>query len=54
MAKEIKEEKEIVLCSANKSLTISHLGVQFRDGKFVTKDRKLANIILKYDSIFEM
>lgn len=55
--KEVKQKKgseEITLVCSNKSLTISHLGVQFRDGKFTTTDRVLANIVLKYAEVFEV
>lgn len=46
--------KEITLCCGNKSLTISHLGVQFREGKYITTDRKLADRVLKYADVFEV
>lgn len=56
MAKETTKatKKEITLCCANRSLTISPLGVQFKDGKFVTTDRKLAEKVLKYADVFEV
>lgn len=53
-AKAKKDSKEITLLCSNKSLTISHLGVQFKEGKFVTTDRTLANIVLKYAEVFEV
>ena len=48
------ESKKIVLASSNPALSIFHLGVQFTEGKFETVDRELANIVLKYDGVFEV
>ena len=48
------EAKKIILASANQNLSIFHLGVQFTDGKFETVSRELADIILKYDGVFEL
>ena len=48
------EPKKIILASSNPHLSIFPLGVYFKDGKFETTDRKLANAILKYDGVFEL
>lgn len=48
------ESKKIILASSNPHLSIFPLGVYFKDGKFETTDRKLANAILKYDGVFEL
>lgn len=48
------ESKKIVLASSNPNLSIFHLGVQFTEGKFETVDRELADIVLKYDGVFEL
>ena len=48
------EPKKIILASSNPNLSIFHLGVQFTEGKFETVDRELADIVLKYDGVFEL
>jgi hypothetical protein len=48
------EPKKIILVSSNPNLSVFHLGVQFTDGKFETVNRELADIILKYDGVFEL
>ena len=48
------EPKKIILASSNPNLSIFHLGVQFVEGKFETVDRELADIVLKYDGVFEL
>ena len=48
------EPKKIVLASSNPHLSIFHLGVYFKDGKFETTDRKLADVVLRYDGVFEI
>ena len=48
------EAKKIILASANPNLSIFHLGVHFKEGKFETTDRELANVILKYAGVFEV
>ena len=48
------EPKKIILASSNPHLSIFPLGVYFKDGKFETTDRKLANALLKYDGVFEL
>ncbi len=48
------EAKKIILASSNPNLSIFHLGVQFVEGKFETVDRELADIVLKYDGVFEL
>lgn len=48
------ESKKIVLASSNPNLSIFHLGVQFTEGKYETVDRELADILLKYDGVFEI
>lgn len=46
--------KKIVLASSNPHLSVFHLGVQFKDGRFETTDRKLADVVLKFDGVFEL
>jgi len=46
--------KKILLASSNPHLSVFHLGVHFKNGRFETTDRKLANAILKYDGVFEL
>ena len=48
------EPKKIILASSNPNLSIFHLGVQFVEGKYETVDRELADIVLKYDGVFEL
>ena len=48
------EPKKIILASSNPNLSIFPLGVQFTDRKFETVNRELADIILKYDGVFEL
>ena len=48
------EPKKITLASSNPNLSIFHLGVQFVEGKYETVDRELADIVLKYDGVFEL
>ena len=48
------ESKKIILASSNPNLSIFHLGVQFVEGKYETVDRELADIVLKYDGVFEL
>lgn len=46
--------KKIVLASSNPHLSIFHLGVHFKAGRFETTDRQLADALLKYDGVFEL
>ena len=48
------EPKKIILASSNPNLSIFPLKVQFKNGKYETEDRKLADILLKYDGVFEL
>ena len=48
------QTKKILLASSNPHLSIFPLGVYFKDGKFETTDRKLADMVLKYDGVFEI
>ena len=48
------ESKKIVLASSNPNLSIFHLGVHFKEGRYETSDRKLADALLKYDGVFEL
>ena len=48
------QPKKILLASSNPHLSIFPLGVYFKDGKFETTDRKLADMVLKYDGVFEI
>ena len=48
------ESKKIVLASSNPNLSVFHLGVHFSGGKFETTDRQLADILLRYDGVFEL
>lgn len=48
------EPKKIILASSNPNLSVFHLGVQFNEGKFETTNRDIANILLKYDGVFEI
>ena len=48
------ESKKIILASSKPNLSIFHLGVQFVEGKYETVDRELADILLKYDGVFEL
>ena len=48
------EAKKIILASSNPNLSVFHLGVHFSGGKFETTDRQLADILLRYDGVFEL
>ena len=48
------ESKKIILASSNPNLSIFPLGVQFVEGKYETVNRELADILLKYDGVFEL
>ena len=48
------EPKKITLASSNPNLSVFHLGVQFSEGKYETTNRELADILLKYDGVFEL
>lgn len=44
-------KKTYTLRSSNKFLTVSELGVQFMNGKYVTSNPGIAKALLSYDGI---
>ena len=48
------EPKKIILASSNPNLSVFPLGVRFSEGKYETTNRELADILLKYDGVFEL
>ena len=48
------EPKKIILASSNPNLSEFHLEVHFSESKYESTNRELADILLKYDGVFEL